>query len=96
MKPPELVSATREELDELLMLAKATFPDKPYQRLEGVLATFVYVMGALQNAKTSLKRFRQMLFGARTERKSDLFKTPGVARPADEAALVGATPPPPR
>ena len=37
--------------------------------LEGVLGTFVYVMQALQNAKTSIKRFRQMLFGARTESK---------------------------
>jgi hypothetical protein len=34
MKPPELVDATREELDELLKLAKPTFPDTSYQRLE--------------------------------------------------------------
>ncbi|HOF31703.1 MAG TPA: hypothetical protein PK441_12705, partial [Burkholderiaceae bacterium] len=95
MKPPELVSATPEEIDELLALAKATFPAKSYQLLEGVLGTFVYVMGALQNAKTSLKRFRQMLFGARTESKSNLFKTPGVARAADEAALAGTPPPTP-
>lgn len=89
------MNATQEELDELLKLAKATFPDKSYQLLEGVLDTFVYVMRALQNAKTSVKRFRQMLFGARTESKSNLFKTPGVARAADEAALAGAPPPTP-
>jgi hypothetical protein len=95
MKPPELVNATQEELDELLKLAKATFPDTSYQLLEGVLTTFVYVMRALQNAKTSVKRFRQMLFGAPTETKRKLFGEAGVdasepkpaaERPAQEAS----------
>ena len=95
MKPPELVSATQEELDEILALTKKTLPAKQYQLLEGVLTTFVYVMRALQNAKTSLKRFRQMLFGARTESKEKLFKNLGVASAADQAALAGATPPAP-
>ena len=95
MKPPELVSATQEELDEILALTKKTLPSKQYQLLEGVLTTFVYVMRALQNAKTSVKRFRQMLFGARTESKEKLFKNLGVASAADEAARAGATPPAP-
>ena len=55
MKPPELINATQAELDELLALAKTTFPARQYQLLEGVLGTFVYVMQALQNAKTSIK-----------------------------------------
>jgi len=41
--------------------------------LEAILATFSYVMGALQNAKTSIKRFRQMLFGVRTESKANVL-----------------------
>jgi transposase len=69
MKEPELVTATQEELDELLRLAKTTFPAKQYELLKGVLATFVYVMLKLQNAKTSIKRFQRMLFGGRTEHK---------------------------
>ena len=95
MKPPELVSATQEELDEILTLTKKTLPAKQYELLAGVLGTFVYVMRALQNAKTSVKRFRQMLFGASTESKSRLFKNLGIASAADEAALAGATPPAP-
>ncbi len=93
MKPPELVSATQEELDEILALTKKTLPAKQYQLLEGVLGTFVYVMRALQNAKTSVKRFRQMLFGASTESKEKLFKDLGVASAADGAPLAGATTP---
>ena len=92
MKPPELVSATQAELDEILALTKPTLPAKQYQLLVGVLGTFVYVMRALQNAKTSVKRFRQMLFGARTESKRNLFEELDAGA-ADEAPLVGATTP---
>lgn len=79
---PDLVTATQEELDELLTLAKTSFPTRQYELLEGVLATFVYVMLKLQNAKTSIKRFQRMLFGARTEHKRNVL----------ERAAVGADP----
>ena len=74
MKEPELVTATREELDEILALAKTNFPHKHYQLLEGVLGTFVFMMLKLQNAKTSIKRFQRMLFGARTEHKRNVLE----------------------
>ena len=94
MKPPELVTATQAELDQILALTKPTLPAKQYQLLVGVLGTFVYVMRALQNAKTSVKRFRQMLFGARTESKRRLFEDLGVSA-TEEAPLVGAATPAP-
>ena len=74
MKEPELVTATQQELDEILALAKTSFPVRQYQLLEGVLATFVYVMLKLQNAKTSIKRFQRMLFGHRTEHKRNVLE----------------------
>ena len=58
MKEPELVTATQQELDEILALAKTSFPRKHYELLQGVLGTFVFVMLKLQNAKTSIKRKR--------------------------------------
>ena len=78
MKEPELVTATQEELDEILSLAKTTFPERQYRLLEGVLATFVYVMLKLQNAKTSIKRFQRMLFGHRTEHKRNVLERTAV------------------
>ena len=92
MKRPELVNATQAELDELLALAKTTFPTRQYQLLEGVLGTFVYVMQALQNAKTSIKRFRQMLFGARTESQGNVFKDHGASADGDPPVASSATP----
>jgi transposase len=74
MKEPELVTATEQELDEILALAKTSFPLRQYQLLEGVLNTFVYVMLKLQNAKTSIKRFQRMLFGHRTEHKRNVLE----------------------
>jgi transposase len=78
MKPPRLVDATQEQLDGLLALARAaSFPQPEFELLEGVLGTFVYVMQALQHAKTSLKRFRHMLFGQRTENQTNVKKAIG-------------------
>ena len=80
MKPPEIVNATQAELDELLMLAKTktAFSTEHYELLERVLGTFVFVMLTLQSAKTSIKKFRQMLFGARTESKSNVLNKHGA------------------
>ena len=90
MKCPELVTATQAELDEILALAKTTFPERQYVLLERVLGTFVYVMQALKNAKTSIRRFRQMLFGARTEHKRNVLKGYGGA---DQTASGASDPP---
>lgn len=97
MKAPELVNASKAELDELLALAKASFPLQQFELLEGVFGTFVYVMLALQNAKTSIKRFRQMLFGARTESKRNVLKPHAAAAAAggnDEKTATAKTKPP--
>lgn len=92
MKPPEQVDATQAQLDELLALAQPTFPAPQYELLKQVLTTFVFVMETLQNAKTSLARFRKMLFGASTESKNKLLAHgAGVGDPsADEEASTSA------
>ena len=89
MKPPELVSATQAELDEILALAKAAFPQPQYELLERVLATFAYVMLALQNAKMTLKRFRHMLFGKQSESRAAVCKEL-ACRAGDEHEHAGA------
>ena len=88
MKEPELVSATQQELDEILALAKTSFPHKHYQLLEGVLGTFVFVMLRLQNAKTSIRRLQRMIFGARTEHKRNVLEAGNVTdeSPVDTGA----------
>lgn len=72
--PPEFIGATQAQIDEILALAKTSFPAPNFELLKGILDTFSYVMRSLQNAKTSIKRFRQRLFGASTERARNLIK----------------------
>jgi transposase len=84
MKEPELVTATQEELDEILRRAKPALSEAQYRLLEGVLASFVYVMLKLQNAKTSIKRFQRMLFGHRTEHKRNVLERATVAGDPDD------------
>ena len=86
MKRPEIVTATPAQIDELLARAKPSFPPEQYELLAQVLATFVYVMQSLHNAKSSIKRLRQMLFGAPTESARNLLKGNG------ELAWVKRTP----
>lgn len=88
-KDPEIVTATREEIAELLTLARTSFPAKQYELLEGVLGTFVHVMLKLQDAKTSLKRFQRMLFGARTEHKRNVLERTAESETASAAAEGG-------
>jgi transposase len=88
MKEPELVTATQEELDEILRNAKPALSQQQYQLLEGVLSTFVFVMLKLQNAKTSIKRFQRMLFGERTEHKRNVLQRAAVT---DELHAQDAT-----
>ncbi len=90
-KDPEIVTATREEIDELLLLARKSFPTKQYELLEKVLGTFVYVMLKLQNAKTSIKRLQRMVFGGRTEHKRNVLEhaTVGADAHAQDAAGAG-------
>ncbi|HUG25682.1 IS66 family transposase, partial [Piscinibacter sp.] len=83
MKEPELVTATQEELDEILLRARPALSEQQYRLLEGVLATFVYVMLKLQNAKTSIKRFQRMLFGHRTEHKRNVLERAAQAGDSD-------------
>jgi transposase len=92
MKEPELVTATQEELDEILQHAKPSLSEQQYRLLEGVLCTFVYVMLKLQNAKTSIKRFQRMLFGHRTEHKRNVLERGAAAADSDarEAAESAA------
>ena len=90
MKEPELVTATQEELDEILRNARPALSQQQYQLLEGVLSTFVFVMLKLQNAKTSIKRFQRMLFGARTEHKRNVLEGAAVQGDPHGQDAIGA------
>ena len=96
MTQPELVGATQAQIDELLELAKLTFPTEKFKLLNEILTTFSFVMLALQNARTTLRRFRQMLFGASTESARNLRQSMGDSPvPPEAEGSVPHAPPDP-
>jgi hypothetical protein len=94
MKAPKVVNATQADLDEILVLAKASFPSRQYDLLEAILGMFAYLMQALQNAKTSIARLRKLVFGARTERKATVLEGLVSEVPADGPAAAASVPEP--
>ncbi|HET9643673.1 MAG TPA: hypothetical protein VFP68_10030 [Burkholderiaceae bacterium] len=96
MKSPQIITATRSELDEILTLTKPLLPQRQYELLEGVLGAYEFVMLKLQDAKTSVGRLQRMLFGSSTECKRNVIKDvtePKVMQPdtAEEGARsIGA------
>jgi transposase len=105
MSKIKYVTATREELDEILQLSQPTLPPKYYELLAGIFSTYVYVMASLQNTRTAIKRLKRILFGdGKTEHKRNVLKlaaaattgNPQAQPPADsntELALVVASEP---
>jgi transposase len=88
MEDPELITATQEQLDEILARCRGALTPKDFHLLQGVLSTFVFLTLKLQNARTSIGRLKKLLFGPRTERLSDIAEDARIvdkpAQPADE------------
>jgi transposase len=98
MKPPQIVTATRSELEAILVQVQPVLTPAQYQMLQGVLQTLEYLMSRLQDAGTSLQRLRRMLFGASTERQRNCVKNgadSAAAAPADAAEKLPDPPPVP-
>jgi len=87
MQEPELVTATRQELDDILARCRTALTPQQFRLLQGVLDTFVYLTLKLQNARVSLGRLKRLLFGSRTERLRDVAEDAKLANaPPDGAA----------
>ena len=87
MQEPELVTATRQELDDILERCRTALTPQQFRLLQGVLETFVYLTARLQNARVSLGKLKRLLFGPRTERLRDVAEDAKLANaPPDDAA----------
>jgi transposase len=72
----ERVNMHKEELEALLERAKmAPLSEEDYAKLKAVVETLGYLTDLLEDRKTTIQKLRQMLFGATTEKTSNLVKT---------------------
>jgi transposase len=65
---PEIVEVDNAQLEEVLHRVEQALDDKDAALIRAVFASYVYVTDLVEDKNTSIRRLRQLLFGARTEK----------------------------
>jgi transposase len=88
---PEIVELDMKELDDILRRAEAALDTKDYETIRKVIAAYEYLVEVVGDKDTTLRRLRQMLFGAKTEKTAAVIGgSKGVEKTSPEAAAVDA------
>jgi transposase len=93
---PEIVEVNNAQLEEVLCRVEQALDDKDAALIRAVFASYVYVTDLVEDKNTSIRRLRQLLFGARTEKtdavvgrrgeKTEVSPQRGVAAKTELAA----------
>ena len=95
MRPIERVDMNQEELDALLERARTgPLSEEDCAKLKGVVETLSYLTDLLEDRKTTIQKLRQILFGASTEKTSNLVKT-GTEQSSETGTAGGGRTPAP-
>ena len=83
---PPVIELTLEDCDAILSQAKARLDAAVYEKIAGVVRSYLWVLAQLEAQRTSLRRLRRMLFGAKTERTRDVTrKATGESKDGEDA-----------
>jgi transposase len=77
---PEIVEVDKTQLEEVLCRVEQALDEKDAELIRAVFASYVYVTDLVEDKNTSIRRLRQLLFGARTE-KTDIVVGRGGEKP---------------
>jgi transposase len=84
----ERVEFNLAELETLLTRVREALGEEAYQKLQAVVQTLAYLTRLVEDKKTTIGRLRKLLFGARTEKRRNVFPPT-----SDETqSTAGATP----
>ncbi|MBA3417018.1 MAG: transposase, partial [Chloroflexia bacterium] len=90
MKAPELVEVDSAHLEEVLSRVEQSLDEKDAALIRAVFQSYAYVAELVEDKNTSIRRLRQLFFGARTEKTDAVvgrkIKTPNAALPRDARA----------
>jgi len=67
-KKPEIVEVDTRQLDALLRRAEGKLDEKDCQLVRAVFESYAYVTDLVEDKNTSIRRLRQLIFGARSEK----------------------------
>jgi transposase len=77
---PEIVEVDKTQFDEVLCRVEQALDKKDAELIRAAFASYVYVTDLVEDKNTSIRRLRQLLFGARTE-KTDTVVGRGGEKP---------------
>jgi transposase len=72
-KAPPIVELDAAGLERLLAELRAVLTPATYQLVQSLLQTLQWVMGVLEQKKTTIARLRRLIFGERTEKYRKIF-----------------------
>jgi transposase len=90
---PELVEVDSTRLEEVLRRVEQSLDEKDAALVRAVFESYAYVADLVEDKNTSIRRLRQLFFGARTEKTDAVVgqkdKKPDAAAPRDAGADTG-------
>jgi transposase len=93
---PEVVQLSPAQLEELLVKLAGLLPAEIYQLVEKLLRTLQWLMGLIEAKDTTIGRLARLIFGAKTEKTSQLFPPPPPLPAASQSAVTASAPPAPK
>jgi hypothetical protein len=95
LSPPEIVEVSPTQLEEVLRRVEQALTEEDAALIRAVFQSYVSVTDLVEDKNTSIRRLRQMLFGARTEKTDALMRRetekPYTTGPSDLAARTAET-----
>src|SRR3954447_5103750 len=86
----ELVEVDSDRLEEVLHRAEQSLDEKDSALVRAVFESYAYVADLVDDKNTSIRRLRQLFFGARTEKTEAVVgqktRKPDAASPGDAVA----------
>ena len=79
---PEIVEVESTQLEEVLRRVEQALDEKDSALIRAVFQSYAYVADLVEDKNTSIRRLRQLFFGARTE------KTAAVVGQSDASRLI--------
>jgi transposase len=94
-KSPEIVEVNPTQLEEVLRRVEQALNAKDAALIRAVFQSYVYVTDLVEDKNTSIRRLRQLFFGARTEKTDAVVgrktEKPETTGPSDTAAKTAGT-----
>jgi hypothetical protein len=87
---PDIVEVDKTQLEEVLCRVEQALDDKDTELIRAVFASYVYVTDLVEDKNTSIRRLRQLLFGARTEKTDTVIGRGGEKPEASPPGGVAA------